>query len=307
MHLSPEEVAGRQAEMDRLKRIWRKVVAEQQRLSPAQRQAQRAAMEQRGIVGMSQYRAQLVAAKTEECAAPVDVSARLKDAGIEPQHLEGLRQGLQERAAFTAARRWWSQAKVACGEVEAVDEATGNVVLRPRLVRQHPFLVLCGASGLGKSQAAAWCMRSAVRAYPWNTGAGGGPSRRPFVVWHGTDMAATPLYGNHSAARSDWAEDQWEEAERAVVLVLDDLFAQRKPLSGPHHDRLTRLLTSRHGRGAATVLTVNLSPPALAELLDGSGSSMQGPLYRRLLQAGHIVELRAKGAPSVLIGGRAAP
>lgn len=301
-HLSPEEVAGRQAEMDTLKRVWRRVLAEQHTMTPEQKAAQRAKLQAKGVIGMESYRRELIAAKDAECAPPVDVRSRLRDAGVQEQHLEGLTQGLDERAAFTAARRWWSQAKVERGTLDVVNEA-GLLERRPRLVRKHPLLVLAGHSGLGKTQAAAWCLREAVRAYPWNTGAGGGTQRRPFVLWHGAELAASPLYGNHAAARMDQAEDAWEEAERAVVLVLDDLFSQRKPLSGPHHDRLTRLLTARHGAGRATALTVNMDAPTLATLLDGQGSAMQGPLYRRLLQSGWMVELRQKGAPSVLVGG----
>lgn len=304
--LSPEEVRARQAEMDTLKRVWRKAIAPYQGLTPEQRAAkfapERARLVAKGIMGMEAYRRELIAAKDAEVAPPVDFRARLRDAGVLEQHLEALKKGLEERAAFTVARRWWSQSKVERGTVDVVNQS-GMLEQRPRLVRKHPILVLAGGSGLGKTQAAAWCLREAVRAYPWNTGAGGGPQRRPFVLWHGAELAASPLYGNHAAARMDQAEDAWEEAERAVVLVLDDLFSQRKPLSGPHHDRLTRLLTARHGAGRATVLTVNMDTPTLAALLDGQGSAMQGPLYRRLLQSGWMVELRQKGAPSVLVGG----
>lgn len=305
MSLSPDELAGRQAEMDRLKRIWRGVCAKQRSLSPAERDAQAARWRAEARAKREAYENELRALLARQCA-PVDVRARLVDAGVQEQHLEGLRKGLEERSAFTAARRWWSQPKVQRGTHDVVDEATGEVRREARLVRQYPFLVLAGASGLGKSQAAAWCLREAVRAYPWNTGATGTTHARPFVLWHGAELAATALYGNHAAARMDDAEREWHEAERAVLLVLDDLFAQRKPLSGPHQDRLTRLLVARHGRGAATVLTVNLSTPALADLLDGQGSAMQGPLYRRLIQAGHVVELHSKGQPTVLVGGRPA-
>lgn len=301
-HLSPEEVAARQAEMDTLKRVWRSVVAQQSAMSPQERAAQRARWQAKGLVGMEAYRRELIAAKDRECAPAVDVRPRLRAAGVQDQHLDGLRQGLEERAAFTVCRRWWGQPKVERGTVDVVNE-NGMPERRPRLVRQHPLLVLAGPSGLGKTQAAAWCLREAARAYPWNEGAGGGVQRRPLVLWNGAELAASPLYGNHAAARMDQAEDEWEEAERAVVLVLDDLFAQRKPLSGPHQDRLTRLLTARHGAGRATILTVNMAPPTLADLLDGHGSAMQGPLYRRLLQSGWVVELRSKGAPSVLVGG----
>lgn len=305
-NLLPEEAAARQAEMTTLKRVWRKLLAEQQAMTAEQRAAQRMALEQKGIVGMGGYRRELVAAKDREVAPPMDgmdVRFRLRDAGVQDQHLEGLKQGLDERSAFTVCRRWWTQPRVARGTVDVVSE-DGVLEQHPRLVRQHPLLVLAGPSGLGKTQGAAWCLREAVRAFPWENGRTiTNIHLRPFILWHGADLAASTLYGNHAAARMDHADDAWEEAERAVVLVLDDLFPQRKPLSGPHQDRLTRLLTARHGAGRATILTVNMAPPALADLLDGQGSSMQGPLYRRLLQAGWIVELRAKGVPSVLVGG----
>lgn len=303
MSLSPDEVAGRQAEMDRLKRIWRGVCSKQRSLTPAEREEQARRWRAEAKARREAYEAELRSLLGRQIA-PVDIRAKLAGAGVQEQHLEGLKKGLEERAAFTAARRWWSQPKVQRGLVDVVDPDTGEVRREPRLVRQHPLLVLAGASGLGKSQAAAWCLREAVRAYPWNTGATGESSSRPFVLWHGADMAATPLYGNHAAARMDDAEREWAEAERAVVLVLDDLFPQRKPLSGPHQDRLTRLLVARHGRGAATVLTVNMDTPTLADLLDGQGSRMVGPLYRRLLQSGHVVELHQKGAPTILVGGR---
>lgn len=303
MHLSEEEVAGRQAEMDRLRRIWREVCRTQRSLTPAEREAQALRHKAQRDAEREGYHAQLRALLDRQ-SAPVDLRAKIADAGVQQQHLDALRKGLDERAAFTAARRWWSQPKTPRGLVDVVDRGTGEVRREPRLVRQHPFLVLAGATGLGKSQAAAWCIREAARAYPWNAGATGQDSSRPFVLWHGADMAATSLYGNHSATRMDDAEREWLEADRAVVLALDDLFPSRKPLSGPHQDRLTRLLVARHGRGAATVLTANADTPTLADLLDGQGSRMGGPLYRRLLQSGHMVELHQRGQPTVLVGGR---
>lgn len=303
MNLPEAEVQHRQAEMDALRRVWRSVCHGINAMTPVEREKYRAGLRTKGVVGMAEYRTQLVAAKTAECAAPVDVSGRLRDAGVEPQHLEGLR-NLDERPAFTAARKWWSQPKTQSGTIEAVDDATGELRRVPRLVRSLPFLVLAGASGLGKTQAAAWCVREGVRAYPWNTGASGGRTVPPFLVWHGAAMASTALWGNHSAAAGDDAGRQWDEAERAVVLVLDDLFCQRKPLSGPHQDRLTHLLKARHGASRATIITVNAETPAFATLLDGEGSRMEGPNWRRLSQGGIVVTLQRKGPPTVLRGGR---
>lgn len=300
--LSPQEVAGRQDEMDRLRRVWRAMLAQQKAMSPAAKAEQAARWAAEARAKTKAYHAELRAALDREIY-PIDLGGKLVDAGVEPQHLEGLRRGLDERAAFTATRRWWSQPKVQAGLVDVVDEATGEIVKRPKLAREYPFLVLAGGSGLGKSQAAAWCVREAARTYPWNREATGSYGGRPFAVWHGSAVAATTLYGNHSAAAGDDAEREWREAERAVLLVLDDLFCQRSPLSKPHQDRLTRLLTARHGAARSTILTVNMDGPTLADLLDGKGSEQGGPLFRRIVQGGHLVTLQRKSA-TTLVGGR---
>lgn len=294
-----------QAGLDNFRRIWRAMVERQRNMSPAERAAQAARHKAEAKANTEAYRQQLIAAKDRECSPAVDVGRRLEDAGVEPQHLKGLRDGLDERYAYLAARRWWSQGKVATGDVDLVAGPDGNLAEKPRLARQYPFLVLAGGSGHGKTQAAAWCLREAVRAYPWNTGATGTNLRRPFVLWHGTSMAATALYGNHSATLMDEAERYWEEAERCVLLVLDDLFPQRKPMSVPHTDRLTRLLTARHGAHRSTIITANMDAPALAKLLDGQEQG--GPLWRRVSEAGIVVTLVAKGQPSVLRGGLPTP
>lgn len=303
--LSEREVQERQQEMNTLRRVWREAIAHQKAMTPAERKTETERLRAKGVLGMGGYRKQLVAAKDRECAGPVDATFRLRDAGVQEVHLQGLRGQLDERPALTVARRWWSQPKVAGPLEDVVDPVTGEVTEKPRLVRRHPFLVLAGPSGAGKSQAAAWCLREAVRAFNWESGRTIlSINRRPFVVWHGAALASTALYGNHSAAAMDDAERQWTEAERAVVLVLDDLFAQRKPLSGPHHDRLTRLLDARHGRNAATVITVNMESVALAALLDGKEAGLAGPLFRRIAGGGFLAELRTKGSTLDVAGTR---
>lgn len=302
--LSHEEVAARQVEMDRLKRIYNGVVAVCKTMAPEARADYRARLEHKGVVGMTTYRQQLIAAKDAECGAPVDVRARLRDAGVESQHLEGLR-AMDERTSFQAARRWWSQPRVQSGEV---DELGDDGVLRrvPRLVRRWPFLVLLGGSGLGKTQAAAWCMKEAVRAYPWNSMPGGNNGqRRPFLVLAGPDFARLPLYGNHDKARADFADDSLDEARRAVVLVLDDM-PPRSGLSRPHMDALSALLMARHGERRATILTANMDSRTMEERLDGTGASL-GPLWRRLSEQGVVVTLKHRGDPDVTAGGVPAP
>ena len=306
--LSPEEVAARQAEMDRLKRIYNGVVATCKAMSPEERAAYRARLEQKGIVGMGAYRKQLIAAKDTECAAPVDYRARLRDAGVEAQHLDGLR-SLDERYSFQAAQRWWSQARVQSGETDELGE---DGVLRrvPRLIRRFPFLVLLGGSGLGKTQAAAWCLKEAARAYPWNSMPGGANGqRRPLLVLTGPDFARLPLYGNHDKVRVDFADDALEEARRAVLLVLDDM-PPRSGISRPHMDALSALLMARHGERRATILTANMDAKTLEERLDGDGSgsgSKVGPLWRRVSEQGVVVTLKHKAHPDVLAGGVPAP
>lgn len=302
MTLSAEEVAGRQEEMDRLRRIWRGVVTKQRTLTTAERKAQAERWHADAKAARLAYEAELRALLDRQIY-PTDIGVRLREAGVEPQHMEGMARGMDERPAFTAARRWWSQPKEEQGMLEVWDDATERMVQRPRLVRKYPFLVLAGGSGIGKSQASAWCLREAVRAYPWNRAATGQERHKPFVLWHGSSLAATALYGNHGWGTMDDAERQWEEAESAVLLVLDDLFCQRQPLSKPHMDRLTRLITARHGAHRSTILTVNMDAATLAELLDGKGSDMSGPLFRRIAQAGHIVTF-AKRAATTLVGGR---
>jgi hypothetical protein len=292
-----------QAGLDNFRRIWRTMIERQRNMTPAERAEQSARHKAEAKARMDAYRQELIAAKERECAAPVDVSFRLEQAGVEPQHRQGLRSGLDERHAFMAARRWWTQAKVATGAIRDVVDGNGGLSRQPVLVRRWPFLVLAGSSGKGKTQAAAWCLREAARAYPWNTGATGTNEghRRPLVLWHGTAMASTALYGNHSSTVMDEAERQWEEATRASVLVLDDLFPRRLPMSGPHTDRLTALLTARHGAHRSTIITANMDAPTLAKLLDGQEAG--GPLWRRVSEGGIVVTLQDKGLPTVLRGG----
>lgn len=290
-HQTQEEA---QQSLDRFRRLWREAIAKAQEKPPAYWDAVRA----RHRVD---YVAELVAAKDRECGAPVDARARLRDAGVEVQHLDGLR-NLDERPAFQATRRWWSQPRMESGELETVDEHTGLLKRVPRLVRRWPFLVLLGPSGVGKTQATAWALREAVRAYPWNTLPGGSNvQRRPFLLLKGPDFASLPLYGNHDHNRVDAAEDVLLEARRAVVLVLDELF--REPLSKPHRAALAALLIARHGDNRATILTANMDQLALEQSLDGATSGEMGPLWRRISEAGVVVTLKRKGLPELLVGG----
>lgn len=291
--------------LNNFRRIWRTMLERQRNMTPAEREAQAARHKAEAKERGDAYRAQLVAAKERECAAPVDIRFRLEQAGVEPQHLQGIKAGLDERYAFLAARRWWSQPKVATGEMRPVDiDDAGRLVEQPVLVRRWPFLLLLGSTGHGKTQAAAWCLKEAVTAYPWDSRPTGTSARRPHVLWHGTAMASTALWGNHSPTVMGEAVRTWEEAERASVLVLDDLFPKRQPMSGPHTDRLTALLTARHGAHRATIITANMDAPTLAKLLDGQETG--GPLWRRVSEGGIVVTLRDRGAPAVLRGGVAA-
>ena len=304
MNPTPQERAEEQRS---LKAIWRRVLAEQQALTPEQRAAQQARWKAEAREKRLAYEAELRALLDRQCAGQplVNSSLRLQDAGVDPVHVEGLKAGLTERHAWQAARRWWSQPKVATGDTDLILGEDGHHREQPRLARRFPFLVLAGNSGDGKTQAAAWCLREAIRAFPWGKGATGTTVRRPFILWHGSAMAATALYGNHSAVVMADSEERWLEAERATLLVLDDLFAQRKPMSGPHHDRLTRLLTARHGAHRSTVITANMDATTLSQLLDGTGTG--GPLWRRVSEAGVVVTLQRKGVPHVLRGGTNVP
>lgn len=303
--MSPSEITptNKAEEQRSLAVIWRRMLERQKTMSPKERAEQEARWKEQARQEREKYHAQLREKLDRQCSgqATTDASWRLRDASVEPQHVEGLKRGLAERPAYQAARRWWSQPKVATGEIDLALGPDGRHVEQLRLSRRFPFLVLAGDSGCGKTQAAAWCLREAIRAYPWGKGATGTNIRRPFVLWHGTALAATALYGNHSSTIMDEAEQQWVEAERATLLVLDDLFPQRKPLSGPHHDRLTRLLTARHGAHRSTVITVNANTGMFANLLDGQ--TIGGPLWRRVSEGGIVVTLQAKSDPHVLRGG----
>lgn len=285
------------------RRIWRTMLERERRMSPEEKAARAARWKAEAHQTRLAYEAELRALLDRQCSGQPTVSSsfHLRDAGVEPVHVEGLRGKLEERHSFQAARRWWSQPKVATGDVDLVIGPDGHHQESPRLARRFPFLVLAGNSGDGKTQAAAWCLREAIRAFPWGTGATGTTVRRPFLLWHGSAMAATALYGNHSAVVMADSAERWLEAERAILLVLDDLFPQRKPMSGPHHDRLTRLLTARHGAHRSTVITANMDAATLAQLLDGTGAG--GPLWRRVSEAGVVVTLQRKGAPHLLKGG----
>lgn len=107
---------------------------------------------------------------------------------------------------------------------------------------RHPeirTLVLTGATGAGKSLAAAWALAGAHGSGCW--------------------MPATVLD----------SPDRWRATEpaarRADCLVLDDLGREHPSESGWSSEQLANLVTGRIDSGRRTIVTTNLTPPELGQ------------------------------------------
>lgn len=213
----------------------------EERRSPEGRAAQRAA-----------YRDELLRA-----GGPVglgECAAHVAKAGAPPLVVGHARRADLQREAIAGARVWFDAEPTA----------------------RKPVLVLSGATGTGKSVAAAWvCLRYASRRRWWQ-GQPSGPVR-PALVWlHGPAVTQVFLVLSDLQARID-------DAERADLLVVDELEVTGGK-AGLH--AMASLLGRRFDAGRSTVITTNAVSSAVAE---GLGSHVAD----RLL-ASHVVACRSR-------------
>lgn len=133
------------------------------------------------------------------------------------------------------ARAWYGHDQGARQGATQVRDATHHFLNDPQL--RH--LVLIGGTGTGKSTAAAWVVASVLDNAHW------------------------------LAARTVDDIERWKPvsslAYSAQLLVIDDLGTERHSESGWGVETLSSLWVDRIDRGARTVVTTNLSLPALAQ------------------------------------------
>lgn len=234
--------------------------------TPEQRAAARARLD----AAREQYHAEL----RGRLAAPpapteAELEAHLRRAGVGDVHLQKLASLSEDVPSLQAARAWWGQPR---------EEVDGD------LRRRHPWLALLGPRGVGKTQAAAWCLLRYARGYPWNQAPGGGKPPVPlaFVPW-GTFNSFAPWEHEHEL-------DEWG---RAGLLVLDDV--GEAMLTVPAREAVRNLLDARYRGQRLTVLTSALDGPGLQRYLDPEATpEAPGHSLRRIMELGWVVEV-AKG------------
>jgi hypothetical protein len=171
----------------------------------------------------------LATSPSEPTCGTAEAGAKVRRAGAPADVIESIKgivlKRLQKSRAAEAAESWWSGMR---GE--------------------RPLLALLGPTGLGKSTAAGWAAFLCAREYPWNAGAGGGGAWDP-IVWHNAEDLAL---------LQSWFDDgkrQYEEAQRAWLLVIDDAGHEK---TRPAIAALSELLLRRIDQNRATILSTNL-------------------------------------------------
>jgi len=125
------------------------------------------------------------------------------------------------------------------------------------------WLVLCGARGTGKTVAATWAVREAIR------GGGSGAFRRTGEL--------------SSLSQFDAGAVEKEHLKRVHLLVVDDFGSEL--LTDYARAQLHELFDSRHEHYERTIITSNLPWETLAERLGER-------LVDRIAQAGSVMQLR---------------
>lgn len=195
-----------------------------------------------------------------EAQAPrVDVIDReLRRCGVPPKVLADMRSSKLDttREAIAGTREWASTPR---GERRAC-------------------LVLMGATGTGKSVAAAWTASRFAQQRRWWQGQPSGSTPRAAFCWlHG------PSVTTEAGFLADDVEARFQAALGAELLVVDEV-----EISGGKVGllKLASLLTQRFDSARWTVITTNA---AGAQLADGFGSHVADRLM-----ASHVVACRSK-------------
>lgn len=219
-------------------------------------------------------------------ATNLDVRPHLARAGVKEAHRKALSGLDEQRVAVRAAKAWLGQARDANGAMT------------------HPWLVLTGGTGTGKTQGAAFVLEHFIRRYPWNQKAGGDRSAdlRPFVQIHATDFVQLARQAKAYSLMGS-ANTLVDEACRARVLVLDDVGTER--LGAEEVELFQRVANERHASRRVTVWTSNVTAKELETRLDfaGTEANQRGRLWRRVADSAAVVELVKTGSRMVM-GGR---
>lgn len=156
--------------------------------------------------------------------APADTHFRLQRMGVPQLALLGLR-GAKPNAALDGARTF---------------------VNAPREAIQ--YLLLVGATGVGKSVAAAWVLQQFAQRYPWDSQPTRG-ERQPALFVEARQLTRL---SNFDAQQTAWLE----ELTAVQLLVLDDIGDEGTDAG---RNALIDLCITRGDRGRRTVLTSNLT------------------------------------------------
>ena len=154
--------------------------------------------------------------------------ATLRARGVPREHAEPIATGtLFGTRSLGAARRW--------------------------LTTRETILVLAGAPGCGKTQAAAWCVaQPPFRDYDGIHGPGG--------HWPG-DLMPRFLDVSRLARMSRYDESLMTPLERCALLIIDDMGQEYVDAKGFFHSLIDGLINARHADQLKTIITTNLSRP----------------------------------------------
>lgn len=230
------------------------------------------------------------ASEAAEDSGRLDPRPHLARAGVRTQHLETLANLSEDWSGMKAMRSWLAQGR----------EIGPGGSLGPM---RWPFLVLAGPTRAGKTVVSAAVLEHFIRRYPWNERAGGGDDAglRPFVLVHSADLVqvARQAKAYSLAGRSAHA---MEELLRARVVVLDDVGTER--LGADEVELFQRLVAERHASRRVTVWTSNLTTTELESRLDfmGQEPGQRGRLWRRISEAGAVVEISRSGSRMTMGG-----
>ncbi len=199
-----------------------------------------------------EYR-QLIRRRQEELAGgnAVDIPYKLQQLGVPRDAIKGAIAPITT-VALDAARRFNSA---------------------PRETKRS--LILVGHHGVGKSVAAAFVMAHWAKHYDWNSMPSGGKQFAPAFWCHAAELTSATDFGK--------VDPEWLEGlKRCQLLVVDELGHEG---TLPGLSALRDVLTLRHEKHKATVITSNLAP-------DDFKSRYGDSWYERLKVAALVPDLR---------------
>lgn len=242
----------------RFRKLWRAAVERAKNRTPeqvAEDAKKRPDLPGSGRMTRAEYHEACRRRAEELEAGPGPVLSVLREAGVEYKHTSAIEGKTYETWPAVAVARKWITLPMAVGA-------------RP----EHPFLTLCGPTGVGKGQASAvaaanWAARSVG---PRATGQG-----RPVMLLNAPRLSRL----------SPWElEPLALEAQTVRFLLLEDL--GKEVLTGQVHSALFDILDARWGAQRRTVITANVLPAELHRKLDWEGQEppkgQEGAIWRRI-------------------------